>query len=245
MWNLDKPEMMVRFRRDPPWRTISAFSPNGRHLCALETWPQPGARLRRGRVPSGEDPDKYIRGRLLLVDTDTGESLFELEGHEGLVRSAQFSADGDRVLTASTDGTARVWDVRTGACVLVLRGGAACVERALFLPGGTKIATASHDGTVRIWDARTGRALRAFDADKRALCYLELSPDGKRLVAWEDNGATAVIFDADTGERVAVMEAVYQVAFSPDGSLAAVVGYLVLRVPVSAGNQRRAWHPPG
>ena len=33
-----------------------------------------------------------------------------LEGHTGLVVSAEFSAAGDRIVTASQDGTARVWD---------------------------------------------------------------------------------------------------------------------------------------
>jgi WD40 repeat protein len=34
--------------------------------------------------------------------------------HDGEVRSAQFSADGQRVVTASQDKTARVWDAATG-----------------------------------------------------------------------------------------------------------------------------------
>lgn len=35
--------------------------------------------------------------------------------HKGDVLSAQFSPDGTLVVTASTDGTAQVWDARTGA----------------------------------------------------------------------------------------------------------------------------------
>jgi WD40 repeat protein len=34
--------------------------------------------------------------------------------HDAEVSSAQFSADGQRVVTASSDGTARVWDAATG-----------------------------------------------------------------------------------------------------------------------------------
>jgi hypothetical protein len=34
----------------------------------------------------------------------------ELTGHAGTVNSAAFSPDGARVVTASADGTARVWD---------------------------------------------------------------------------------------------------------------------------------------
>jgi WD40 repeat protein len=37
--------------------------------------------------------------------------IVELRGHQGLVISAAFSPDGRRVVTASTDNTARVWDI--------------------------------------------------------------------------------------------------------------------------------------
>jgi WD40 repeat protein len=33
--------------------------------------------------------------------------------HDAEVNSAQFSADGQRVVTASSDRTARVWDIPT------------------------------------------------------------------------------------------------------------------------------------
>ena len=45
-----------------------------------------------------------------------------LAGHMGLVNSAAFSPDGSRIVTASWDATARVWDARTGAALAVLSG---------------------------------------------------------------------------------------------------------------------------
>jgi WD40 repeat protein len=44
-------------------------------------------------------------------DAQSGELLAVLAGHEGSVESAAFSTDGTRVVTASEDGTARVWRV--------------------------------------------------------------------------------------------------------------------------------------
>ena len=38
----------------------------------------------------------------------------KLEGHTGTVRSAAFSPDGARIVTASGDTTARVWDANSG-----------------------------------------------------------------------------------------------------------------------------------
>src|SRR5512133_3885038 len=62
--------------------------------------------------------------------------LLTLKGHTGSVVSARFSADGSRILTASFDHTARVWDARTGGLLLTLRGHTGWVGSARFDPDG-------------------------------------------------------------------------------------------------------------
>jgi WD40 repeat protein len=37
--------------------------------------------------------------------------------HEGMVFSAEFGVDGQRVLTASLDGSTQVWDAATGKAI--------------------------------------------------------------------------------------------------------------------------------
>ncbi|HEY8247338.1 MAG TPA: WD40 repeat domain-containing protein [Hyphomicrobium sp.] len=37
--------------------------------------------------------------------------LVSLKGYEEAVRNAGFSPDGERILTATFDGVARIWDV--------------------------------------------------------------------------------------------------------------------------------------
>ena len=44
----------------------------------------------------------------------TGDTLAAPAGHEGGVRSAQFSPDGTRIVTTSSNKTVRLWDARTG-----------------------------------------------------------------------------------------------------------------------------------
>jgi WD40 repeat protein len=68
------------------------------------------------------------------------------------VWSAAFSPDGTRVVTASVDGTARVWDAATGQPVTRPLAHQARVLSAAFSPDGTRVVTASEDRTARVWD---------------------------------------------------------------------------------------------
>jgi hypothetical protein len=69
------------------------------------------------------------------------------------VLSAAFSPDGKRIVTASLDKTARVWDAATGKAIgKPLKGHSGYVYSAAFSPDGKRIVTASDDKTARIWD---------------------------------------------------------------------------------------------
>ena len=62
-----------------------------------------------------------------------------------------------RVVTASDDKTARVWDAATGKPLTSPLEHQAQVESAAFSPDGTRVVTASWDNTARVWDAATGK----------------------------------------------------------------------------------------
>ena len=74
----------------------------------------------------------------------------ELKGHAAAVRSAAFSPDGKRVVTASYDRTARVWDGVTGKPVGEFRHDSP-PQSVLFSPDGTRIVTVSDNGAGRLW----------------------------------------------------------------------------------------------
>ena len=69
-----------------------------------------------------------------------------------LVNSAAFSPDGKRVVTASYDNTARVWDLSGPQPVAtVLEGHRSLVNSAAFSPDGKRVVTASYDNTAVVW----------------------------------------------------------------------------------------------
>ena len=70
--------------------------------------------------------------------------------HEDGVLWAEFSPDGGRIVTASKDQTARVWDAQ-GRDITTLSGHTSVVLYATFSPTGTRLVTASQDGTALVW----------------------------------------------------------------------------------------------
>jgi WD40 repeat protein len=95
-------------------------------------------------------------------DAASGKPIGEPMKHEDIVKSAQFSPDGQRVVTASFDKTARLWDAASGRPLGEPMKHENFVESAQFSPDGQRVVTASDDKTARLWDAAT-----MTDKDKR------------------------------------------------------------------------------
>ncbi len=144
-----------------------------------------------------------------------------LSGHEAKVNSAAYSPDGARIVTASNDKTARIWDAHAGVELAVLSGHDDHVAFAAYSPDGSRVVTASDDKTARIWDARTGRELAVLSGHVDTVSTAAYSPDGTRIVTASDD-KTARIWDARTGVQLRVLAGhggyLYFAAFSPDGS---------------------------
>ena len=88
-----------------------------------------------------------------------------------------FSADGRRALSASSDGTLRLWDVRLGREIRVLRGhGGEVLSVALAADGKTALSGGA-DGTARVWNVETGQAQRVLQAGA-PVRKVALYPDG-------------------------------------------------------------------
>ena len=115
-----------------------------------------------------------------------------LSGHTGSVDSAAFSPDGKLVVTASDDGTARIWDVASGRSLHTLSGHTDYVDSVAFSPDGKLVVTASDDGTARIWDVASGRSLadpgphrrvyaRRLQPRRQARRHRQRGPDGADL----------------------------------------------------------------
>jgi len=127
-----------------------------------------------------------------------------LSGHSDFVGTAAFSPDGRRVVTASEDHTARIWDALSGRELTQLRHGNK-VWQAEFSKDGRRIITASGDNIARIWDAADGRQLAQFEhGNKSFSSVLEavFAPDATRVATVSSDG-TAWIWDVSSGRNLA------------------------------------------
>jgi dipeptidyl aminopeptidase/acylaminoacyl peptidase len=147
-------------------------------------------------------------------------SLATLDGHTNTVWSAAFSPNGQRVVTASFDGTARLWDAADGALLATFKGHTGEVYSAAFSPDGRRVVTASDDETARLWDAADGALLAILAGHTGAVNRAAFSPDGTR-VATASGDNTVRLWDTAEGALLTTlgghMGAVNSVAFSPDG----------------------------
>ncbi len=145
--------------------------------------------------------------------------------HEAGVHAAQFSPDGKRIVTASWDKTARVWDAQSGKPLTEPMKHEGAVKSAWFSPDGKWVATYSEDitapernrtlsdYTAQIWDAQSGKPLDDVDAGYSA----QFSPDGKRIVT--ASGDAARVWDVQSGKPLTkpMKGGVDSAQFSPDG----------------------------
>jgi len=154
--------------------------------------------------------------------------LVMLSGHNAGVDTAAYSPDGTRIVTASQDKTARIWDARTGIELAVLSGHNAGITTAAYSPDGTGIVTASQDKTARIWDARTGAQLAVLSGHEDRVWSAAFSPDDAHIVT-ASGDKTVRIWDARTGTEIAVLAGhggrVYTAAYSADGTRIVTASY--------------------
>jgi WD40 repeat protein len=139
---------------------------------------------------------------------------------KGSVVMADFSPDGRTVVTASTDGTARLWESGSGAPVGAPLKHEAEVLWAQFSGDSRRVVTASADHCARIWAADQGNLLIPPLRHEDIVFFAQFSPDGTRVVT-ASGDKTVRQWDARTGQPVGAPLAhssrPYFACYSPDG----------------------------
>ena len=95
------------------------------------------------------------------TDMTTGRlgCIHVLKGHSGWVSSVALNSAATRAVSASIDGTLRVWDLATGETLNILEGHTGGVRGVAMDADATRAISCSHDRTVRVWDIPNGLCL--------------------------------------------------------------------------------------
>jgi WD40 repeat protein len=199
-------------------------------LLANRNWPLPRYAVLKHEAPvlmTRFSPDAKtlltVSGKeVRLWDAAKGELSKTLTLNKD-VRSAQFSPDGQLIVTASDDGSAQIWNAASGQKQGAPLKHADWVYAASFSADSKLIITASHDKSARIWNAATGQPVTDALKQSGSVRWATLSHDGKLAITTSDS--TAQVWDAATGQPAGQPlthdGGVYYATFSPDSKFVA------------------------
>jgi WD40 repeat protein len=82
----------------------------------------------------------------------------DLAGHTHRVTACAVTPDGRHVVSASWDGTLKVWELWSGRAVATLQGQDNLLTVCAVTPDGRHMVSASYDHTLKVWDFQRGCA---------------------------------------------------------------------------------------
>jgi len=189
LWDLTERREALQLTNHNGGITRLAFSPDGRILA----------------MSVGGGAGQVIR----LVDAKTGSQTAELRGHRKSISSLAFAPDGQTLLSASDDGTIRVWDLLPRAKEKVTHvfaqnsintdwrtyGPALCLS-----PDGRHLLTVYTDQTFSLWDT-----LRLSEGERHPLpltntLFAAVAPGG-RVAAFSSRSGEVMLWNQETGQR--------------------------------------------
>lgn len=197
-------EKTILTKEDSKLGTI-AYSPDGKYILA-------GTLL-------------YEKGDLAIWDVNSGQMVCELVGHTDRIWSASYSQNGKHILSASYDGTVRVWNSQTGEIIRILDAVDAVDEEtaftsAAFSPDGTQVVAATYNGYIVIWDIVSGLIIRKFRHSINQVWSVAYSPDGAIIVS-ASLDRDLKEWDSKTGTLICTLvghtKNVTKCIFSPNG----------------------------
>ena len=241
----DRPPTLTLARRlagPTDWVKCVAFSPDGRWLAggsldhSFRLWDSgSGAELVRvqehtagvlclafgltGRELASGGQDRAV----CLWDFPEGPSprpslRWRSVGHSDNVNALAFLPAGNALLSASHDGTLRLWETATGHELKAWSAHAGAVWSVAASPDGRTALSGGQDRMVRLWDLERGELLGDWPEQGMVINCVALSPDGRLALS---GGSTVRLWEVTSRREVRTLEGhqarVLAASFSPDG----------------------------
>lgn len=148
---------------------VCRYSPDGRKL-AVGTWDW----------------------RVAIWDLKSSILLREFNFDDVVAYSAiddiAWTPDSKSIISATKNGTPRVWDVESGKLRCELRGHARPVASVACSPDGGRFYTAGDDGTIKTWDASDGRLITTQYGHTNEVRSLSVRATDGRIASYSTDG---------------------------------------------------------
>ncbi len=175
---------------------------------------------------TGEARDQTREADIQRLVGQSG-SLVETKRDLAMLLAVEANRRNDRVDTRSAMQTALVHDP---TFLGYLRLGTSNTQTAVFTPDGKRVLIGRVDGTITVADVATHQSVGApIRASTKPVIQLRVTPDGKEVMAEDDDAKRISVFDLITGRKVRDLvpdQPIAVFAISPDGSRVAAGGYV-------------------
>jgi WD40 repeat protein len=158
----------------------------------------------------------------------------EMRGHTDRVRGVEHLPGGRRIMTCSSDGSLRLWDLENdlqiGEDWRDKEEKNAGVNSIALSPNRKTVVSGGSDGKVKLWDVKTGKVIAKWTGHTKGVTRTSVcwSAGGDRVVSGSWDG-TARVWNVKSGETILEIktghESVYTVKYSPDNTQIATGGF--------------------
>ncbi|CEO96726.1 unnamed protein product (mitochondrion) [Plasmodiophora brassicae] len=154
LWNLETGEELFTFNHLSPVRSVG-FALGDQQILTV------------GDKAMGQVPKIFIYN-LYGGDVDQIEDkpIQEFVGHELKINRAYWGPLNDTIISASDDGTVRLWDVETAREIARASDHSKGINNMTFSKDKTMFITSSKDTTARLYDARTLECVKVYKTDR-------------------------------------------------------------------------------
>jgi WD40 repeat protein len=157
----------------------------------------------------GELEDVFLRKVVFLSEPNA------FKGHINAVGGCTVTPDNKYLISASWDGTLKIWDLATGCEIATLIGHNHRVVDCETTPDGKYLISASWDGTLKVWDLERIDEPRPEKGHQLWVNSCIVTPDGKKVISASSDGISK-IWDIATGVELASLEG-HRCVMTPDG----------------------------
>ena len=158
-------------------------------LLAIDILPEEFQNPKRPYTPEAE----------FVLRQSMTSSMAILGSHDASIKTVDISSDGHFVLSASADGTIKIWNIHTGNCKQTLQHNTlqdVYVRCAKFSKDDKYVVSALSNNSIMIWDVNSGCCLDTLRGHSNQVWYAVFNAEGNQIASASVD-RTIKIWDVD------------------------------------------------